>query len=223
MTRMEALRSYTQKCGVRWFRTRLIKGLLRVGKLADMAVLSKDNHGTPNIRSRARTLYTIVGGRASTGGWRRADVRRAPLGFPLRTVALPASANGARLQPDHPPRADTQPYACVHFDLLSHILPSLLAVGLTLVSGTARAGAQDAIPCVVRRVPCFHRPDASDRTRGHPTDLDVPVIAPRTRCARRRASGGRTSRSAPAPTSARKFHSERFHRFLFQPPSACRS
>jgi len=63
MTRMEALRSYTQSCAYAAFQEK-DKGTLEVGKYADVTVLSKDILQVPvdEIRS-AKVLYTIVGGR----------------------------------------------------------------------------------------------------------------------------------------------------------------
>jgi predicted amidohydrolase YtcJ len=62
MTREEALRSYTLSAAYAAFEEHL-KGSLRVGKLADVTVLSKDILRAPEDEIRdAEVLYTIVGG-----------------------------------------------------------------------------------------------------------------------------------------------------------------
>jgi hypothetical protein len=63
MTRVEALKSYTINGAYAAFEEN-IKGSLKVGKLADVTVLSKDILTVPDdeIRS-AKVLYTIVGGK----------------------------------------------------------------------------------------------------------------------------------------------------------------
>lgn len=63
MTRMEALRSYTINAAYAGF-DEAIKGSLRVGKLADITVLSKDIMTIPEDEiPTARVLHTIVGGK----------------------------------------------------------------------------------------------------------------------------------------------------------------
>src|SRR5207302_785207 len=63
MTRMEALRSYTINAAYADF-DEAIKGSLRVGKLADITVVSKDLMTVPEDQIQsAEVLYTIVGGK----------------------------------------------------------------------------------------------------------------------------------------------------------------
>jgi predicted amidohydrolase YtcJ len=63
MTRMEALRSYTINAAFAGF-DETIKGSLRVGKLADITVLSKDIMTIPEDEiPTAKVLHTIVGGK----------------------------------------------------------------------------------------------------------------------------------------------------------------
>ena len=63
MSRMEALRSYTDQRRVRGVRGR-IEGLAEPGKLADIVVLSKDIMTCPDDEiPTARVDYTIVGGK----------------------------------------------------------------------------------------------------------------------------------------------------------------
>jgi hypothetical protein len=63
MTRHEALRSYTRSAAYAAFEEDL-KGSLSPGKLADIAVLSRDILSVPEEQIReAEVLYTIVGGR----------------------------------------------------------------------------------------------------------------------------------------------------------------
>jgi predicted amidohydrolase YtcJ len=63
MSRVEALRSYTINAAYAGFEEN-IKGSLRVGKLADITVLSKDIMSVPEDEiPTAQVLYTIVGGR----------------------------------------------------------------------------------------------------------------------------------------------------------------
>jgi predicted amidohydrolase YtcJ len=65
MTRSEALRSYTINAAFAGFEE-TVKGSLKVGKLADVTVLSKDIMTIPEDQIRtAQVLYTIVGGRVS--------------------------------------------------------------------------------------------------------------------------------------------------------------
>ncbi len=63
MTRMEALRSYTQSCAYAAFQEE-DKGTLEIGKYADVTVLSKN---ILQIEAEeileTEVLYTIVGGR----------------------------------------------------------------------------------------------------------------------------------------------------------------
>ena len=62
MSRMEALRSYTSACAYADFEEE-IKGTLTPGKLADIAVLSKDILTVPVEELRStEVVYTIVGG-----------------------------------------------------------------------------------------------------------------------------------------------------------------
>ncbi len=71
MSRMEALRSYTINNAYAAFEEGS-KGSLRVGKLADVTVLSKDILTVPEdeIRS-AKVDYTIVGGKVVYEGEKR--------------------------------------------------------------------------------------------------------------------------------------------------------
>jgi predicted amidohydrolase YtcJ len=63
MSRMEALRSYTVNNAYAAFEEG-IKGSLKVGKLADVTVLSKDILTIPeNEIPTAKVDYTIVGGK----------------------------------------------------------------------------------------------------------------------------------------------------------------
>jgi hypothetical protein len=63
MTRMEALKSYTLNPAYAAFEESS-KGSLKVGKLADMTVLSKDITAIPEEEiPAAHVSYTIVGGR----------------------------------------------------------------------------------------------------------------------------------------------------------------
>ena len=62
MSRMEALRSYTSACAYAAFEED-IKGTLTPGKLADIAVLSKDILTVPEGEIQStEVVYTIVGG-----------------------------------------------------------------------------------------------------------------------------------------------------------------
>jgi predicted amidohydrolase YtcJ len=68
MTRMEALRSYTINAAYAGF-DEAIKGSLRVGKLADITVLSKDILTIPDDEiPTAKVVYTIVGGKVQYSG-----------------------------------------------------------------------------------------------------------------------------------------------------------
>jgi predicted amidohydrolase YtcJ len=68
MTRMEALRSYTINAAYAGFDD-AIKGSLRVGKLADITVLSKDIMTIPEDQiPSAQIVYTIVGGKVQYSG-----------------------------------------------------------------------------------------------------------------------------------------------------------
>ena len=63
MSRMEALRSYTINAAFAGF-DETIKGSLRLGKLADITVFSKDMLTIPEDQiPSAQMLYTIVGGK----------------------------------------------------------------------------------------------------------------------------------------------------------------
>ena len=63
MTRDEALRSYTRDCAYAAFEEDL-KGSLAPGKLADVAVLSRDILTCPEEEIRGtKVVYTIVGGK----------------------------------------------------------------------------------------------------------------------------------------------------------------
>ena len=68
MTRMEALRSYTINAAYAGFDD-TIKGSLRVGKLADITVLSKDIMTIPDDQiPGTQVVYTIVGGKVQYTG-----------------------------------------------------------------------------------------------------------------------------------------------------------
>jgi predicted amidohydrolase YtcJ len=71
MSRMEALRSYTLSAAYAGFEEN-IKGSLRIGKLADITVLSKDIMTVPEDEiPTAQVLYTIVGGNVQYAKGRR--------------------------------------------------------------------------------------------------------------------------------------------------------
>jgi predicted amidohydrolase YtcJ len=62
MSRLEALRSYTASSAYAAFEEKT-KGMLKVGMLADITVLSKDILTVPEDEiPSAEVLYTIVGG-----------------------------------------------------------------------------------------------------------------------------------------------------------------
>jgi predicted amidohydrolase YtcJ len=63
MSRMEALKSYTLNGAFAAFEENS-KGSLKVGKYADMVVLSRDILTVPDDEiTKAQVVYTIVGGR----------------------------------------------------------------------------------------------------------------------------------------------------------------
>ena len=63
MTRMEALRSYTINAAYAAFEDDR-KGQLKVGKLGDVTVLSKDFLTLPESElTKTEVLYTIIGGK----------------------------------------------------------------------------------------------------------------------------------------------------------------
>ena len=67
MTRMEALRSYTSNGAYAAFEE-ANRGSLKVGKYADITVLSKDILTVPEDEiPRAKVVYTIVGGKVLYG------------------------------------------------------------------------------------------------------------------------------------------------------------
>ena len=71
MSRMEALKSYTINGAFAAFQEDS-RGSLKVGKLADMTVLSKDILTVPEDEIRtARVAYTIVGGKIAYSAPRR--------------------------------------------------------------------------------------------------------------------------------------------------------